>query len=231
MRFSDIRVAFSPQILFLENAEKSVETYLDLFLEASKRMNLTAIKDRDEMMVKHVYDCLLPASNALFDGKEICDVGTGAGFPGLLWAIIFPKAHVTLIEATRKKCAFLSSVIGALHLPNVSIVNLRAEETHIRERFDIVSARAVSSLPILLELCSPLANVGGLILAMKGAKGEEELCASKNAMATLKLELQSKQCESLPEDAGARTNLFFRKKQKTDAKYPRAWAKMQSNPL
>jgi len=232
MTFLDIQEAFASKISFSKNIESLINEYLELLIKANEKTNLTALSSYEEMMVKHVYDCLLPVSNTLLDDKKVADVGTGAGFPGLLWAIVFPKAEVTLIEATHKKCDFLQSVKEKLSLKNVEIINARAEElSDFRESFDLVSARAVASLSILLELCTPLVRVGGYFLAMKGAKGEEELLNAKHASQVLSMQLAKKQVDSLPFESGERINLFFKKEKETAPKYPRVWAKIIAKPL
>lgn len=162
--------------------------YLDRLLEANTRFNLTAITDPSQAWRRHVLDSLtlLPFivdANA----ASVADVGSGGGLPGLPLACVMPDVHFTLFEATGKKARFLDETANVLGLSNVEVVNQRAEivgqdHHHFRERFDVVTARAVGPLPVLLELTVPLARVGGLVLAMKGARADEEITQSKQAL-------------------------------------------------
>lgn len=205
-------------------------TYLNRLIEINKVMNLTAITDPDEVYEKHFLDSALIAS-ALKPGATLADVGSGAGFPGLPLAILRDDLSVTLIEPTAKRCAFLSDVIAALDLKNVTVINDRAENlTRLRESYDVVTARAVAPLAILLELCTPLAKAGGLVIAMKGQKGNEEREEAKNALRLLHLSLVSAQSVELP-TAGTRVNLIFKKDQPTEVKYPRPYNQIKKNPL
>jgi 16S rRNA (guanine527-N7)-methyltransferase len=218
----------------IDITDKQIEqlhSYAKLLKEWNEKMNLTTISEEPEVVEKHFYDCLLPAKFFSFEGKTIADLGTGAGFPGLVLAIAFPTAHVTLVDATRKKCNFLKEVISATGLTNVDVVNERAEELRQRESFDVVTARALGSLPILLEIALPLLKVGGTFLAMKSAKGKEELASSVSAMKKLQCSLSSAAEDTLPSGDGFRVNYFFRKDAKTPSIYPRSWADIESKPL
>ncbi len=194
-------------------------------------MNLTAITDEPEIVEKHFYDCLLPTDHDLLDDKLICDLGTGAGFPGMVWAIAYPKCVVTLVDATGKKCMFLNEVIKELNLTNAFVVNSRGEDLDMREHFDIVTARAVAPLNILLEVCVPLIKEKGLMIAMKGAKGKEELADAKKAVQKLYLKVININEQALPNDEGVRYNIILKKEKKTEKKYPRSWAEIQKKPL
>lgn len=206
------------------------ETYLKRLIDVNKVMNLTAITDPEEVYEKHFLDSCLIA-NTLKQGDLLADVGSGAGFPGLPLAIIRDDIQVTLIEPTAKRCQFLSDVITELGLKNVTVINDRAENlTSLRESFDLVTARAVAPLSILLELCTPLAKVGGQMIAMKGQKALEELDDAKNAITKLHLMLISADPIALP-SAGLRHNLVFRKDKKTESQYPRAYNQIKKKPL
>lgn len=204
--------------------------YLNLIFEKNKVMNLTSITDMEEAIDKHLFDCLLPLKIIPQDVKEILDVGSGAGFPGIVWAIAMPNAKLTLIDATKKKCDFLNEVVTALNLKNVRILNLRAEDYKQKEKYDLVTARAVSSLPILLEITAPFCKVNGYVLALKGKNGRNELEESLNARKMLKLEVVTIQEEKLFDD-DTRINILFKKKEKTAHRYPRAWGIIQKSPL
>lgn len=161
----------------------SLERYLDLLLEANRRVNLTRIRDRATAEIEHVADALtllryLPAAPS-----GVADLGSGGGVPGIVLAIARPDCRVTLIESIGKKAAFLRRVCDDLHLANASVLAERAETVgrgvH-RETFEVVTARAVADLALLLEWSMPLVRVGGRLLAMKGPRVATELsaCAS-----------------------------------------------------
>jgi 16S rRNA (guanine527-N7)-methyltransferase len=161
--------------------------YLDQLLDANQRMNLTAVRDRDDAWRKHVIDSLtlLP----WLDGQDvsaIVDVGSGGGLPGVPLAIVLPQAKIVMIESTGKKVRFIEQVIDALALGNAKVVQLRAEtagqDPQYRERFDVAVCRAVGPMPELLEYTLPLVRVGGRMLAMKGPRLEKELPEATTAM-------------------------------------------------
>src|SRR4051794_9260225 len=152
--------------------------YLDPLLAANATMNLTRITDRAAAEVQHVGDSLTVLPFLPKTPHALADVGTGGGVPGIPLAIARPDARITLIEATKKKAAFLRDAVAALQLPNVSIVDARAEDAahgEQREAFDIAVARAVATMDWLVEWCLPLVTKGGKMLAMKGPKVAEEL--------------------------------------------------------
>lgn len=214
--------------------DKTIERfkmYAALLKEWNEKINLTAITDEPEIVEKHFYDCLIPTNHDLLDDKLICDLGTGAGFPGMVWAIAYPKSVVTLVDATGKKCMFLREVASKLNLTNVFVVNSRGEDLNSREHFDIVTARAVAPLNILLEVCVPLVKEKGLMIAMKGAKANEELAASKKAIERLSLRVLKIEESILPNEESKRYNIIFKKEKKTEKKYPRSWAEIQKKPL
>lgn len=197
----------------------------------SKIMNLTAI-DPKEYYEKHFFDCLLLHELYEFRNEKLVDVGTGAGFPGLVLAIVYPHLEVTLLEPTAKKCTFLKNVIKELELTNVSVVNKRAEDYHeMREAFDLATTRAVASLNIILELCVPLLKTGGSVLAMKGKNYNLELQEAENAIYTLKLELGKQNTHFLPSDGSMRGNIRFVKRGQTAHIYPRPYAQIKKKPL
>lgn len=214
-----------------ENLAK-LHLYAHLLMEWNKTMNLTAIDKEDEIIEKHFYDSLLPAKVFDFHNKCLIDVGTGAGFPGLVLAIVFPDLKVTLVDSTKKKFEFLSEVKSQLGLSNVEFVNARAEDLkQFREKFDIVTARAFSSLNAIIEVCVPLLKVGGTLIAMKSSKADGEIKTSKNALQRLESKIVKDQRDFLPSNHDSRINLFILKGQKTTPKYPRSWSDIVSNPL
>lgn len=208
----------------------SFDRYAQLLVEKNKVMNLTAITNREDINEKHFYDSLL-LYPFVKNKYSLCDVGTGAGFPGLALAIVMPSCDITLLEPTLKRCNFLMEVIEDLGLKNVTVVNKRAEDFfEKREYFDIVTARAVANLTLLSELCLPLVKVNGLFIAMKGARGLEEVEEAANAIQVLGGSVQS--CEhSLLSDDSLRYNIIIKKDKKSPAKYPRAYGAMKKRPL
>ena len=214
--------------------EASVQTMIrliDLVLEWNEKMNLTAIRDREEAYEKHLLDCLIPLSHFLPKGR-VCDVGSGAGFPGLVWAAALPQVNFTLLEPLKKRCLFLNTAKEELALRNVTVVNGRAEEfaAKHREQFDAVTARAVANLTVLSELCVPLVKEGGTFAAMKGLRGSEELAEAGYALNLLGCDTPKVFEDTLP-CGETRALILARKVRLTPGKYPRAYAKIKQKPL
>lgn len=213
-----------------EQAEK-----IDLFcadvLEQNRYFNLTAITDPEEMEEKNALDCLTVLPFLPGEGKA-ADLGTGAGFPGVVIAICNPGLEMTLIEATDKKLRFAAGEAEKLGVP-VTAVHMRGEEAArgpMRESFDAVTARAVAPLPVLLEYALPLVRPGGVLLAMKGQGAEEEIAASGNALKELKGEVAAVHRFTLPA-AGERAVVEIRKTGTCPKKYPRAGKNIRKKPL
>ncbi len=208
------------------------QKYLSLVQEKNESMNLTAITKTEEMIEKHLYDCLLalkPLQNISYE--KALDVGSGAGFPGVVLSLASPNKKWTLLEATGKKCHFLEEVKKTLEMSNLDVIHARAEELKARNSFDLVTARAVASLPILLELSLPLVREGGYFLALKGSSGEQELEQSKHALQVLGGEVVSLFKEVLPYEGSARVNILIRKTNHTPKKYPRLYSEIKTKPL
>ncbi|MEE3488436.1 MAG: 16S rRNA (guanine(527)-N(7))-methyltransferase RsmG [Bulleidia sp.] len=205
--------------------------YASLLQEWNEKMNLTAIAEPSEIYEKHFQDCLLPLSYQKLSGR-IADVGSGAGFPGMVWAIVSPECRFTLIEPTGKRCTFLAEVKTQLKLDNVEIINARAEDyaKEHRESFDTVTARAVAALPVLCELCIPLVKVSGIFLAMKGSQGKEEAQQAERVLKMLGCE-NSEIHEDRLSSGDERINLIFCKTKPTPGKYPRPYAQIKKKPL
>ena len=217
-------------IVLDETVQQKLETYTTMLVEWNGKMNLTAITDPLEINEKHYLDCLLPL-RAVPENSLVCDVGSGAGFPGVVWAIARSDVHVVLLEPTGKRCTFLNALIKELGLTNASVVNERAEAyvKEKRESFDVVTARAVASLSILSELCVPLVKCGGIFLAMKGSKGKEEDQEAQGALNKLGCEKEEILIDTL--SFGERVNLIYRKVRSTPAKYPRNYGQIKKKPL
>ena len=209
------------------------QKYLDLLMEWNQKINLTALKTEEEIIEKHFYDSLLMAEEIKFDDQSLLDVGTGAGFPGIPLKIVFEDLFVTLLEPTLKRVNFLDIVIKELGLKKIVTINKRAEDyvKDARSYYDLVTARAVSRLNMLLELCMPLVKIDGLFLAMKGSKGEEEIQESINALKILNGEIFKIQKTKLVTDNDERMNIFIKKTDEISMKYPRAYGQIKKSPL
>lgn len=204
--------------------------YSDLLVEWNQKMNLTAITEPQAMEEKHFIDSLLFASQPEVVGSVV-DVGSGAGFPGLVAKIYNPSLKVTLMEPTGKRCTFLAAAAEALGL-SVTILKERAEEAarkDWRECYDIATARAVASLPVLAEYCLPLVKPGGLFIALKGDV-TAELASAEKAIGLLGGKLEETRKFNLP-DGALRNLVFVRKISATPSQYPRNGGRIGKKPL
>lgn len=216
-----------------ETQINSLETYKTMLQEYNKKFNLTSITKDEDIYLKHFYDSLtlIKATN-LQENLTLLDIGTGAGFPGLVLKIVFPNLNVTLLDSNHKKISFLETVIKTLNLTNITCLNIRAEELPptYREYFDIVTSRAVSSLPVLLELAIPYLKVNGYFLPLK-AHLTEELKASNNALSVLNCTIIDTLNFKLPIENSDRTILKIKKNAPTSSLYPREYSKITKKPL
>ena len=228
MTFEDLITSF-PEAMDESKAE-AMKRFFILLQETNAETNLTRIDEEKEAVVKHFYDSLAVTRLLKVSGK-VADIGSGAGFPGIVLAIAFPEARFSLVESNGKKCRFLHQAVEALDLGNVSIINARAENLREKETFDIAIARAVSDLRMLAELIAPLLKVGGRFVAMKGRNADEELMLAKHALKEMNLSLEQENTFELPEEMGERKNLLFVKTKKNSRKYPRDYAEIKRNPL
>ena len=221
-----------------ENKAKALKEYKDLLVEWNEKMNLTAITEDYEVIIKHFVDCL-ECTHLITDEKKIIDVGTGAGFPGMVLAIYYPQIEFTLLDGLNKRLIFLEEVINKLELKNVKIVHARAEEAarneNFFESFDAVVSRAVANLPVLLEYTSPYVKVNGKCIVMKGDNAQEELELAKNAMNILKLknvkEKEYKYSYKIDNEEYNRTILYIEKMGNTPNKYPRNYGQIKKKAL
>ncbi len=211
-------------IILTDKQIKELETYYNLLIEENKKYNLTTIVKEEDVYLKHFYDSLTIIKIIKLGNQSICDIGTGAGFPGLVLKIVFPNIKLTLIEATAKKCDFLKLVIRELKLDNVIVINDRIENYSKinREKYDIVICRAVAKLKILLEIAIPLVKVGGLFIPLKG-KLEEEKDNLSEYLNELKIKIIEEQQFFLPKEESRRTLILFQKKESTNKIYPRRY--------
>ena len=206
--------------------------YGNLLIEWNEKMNLTAITEPEEVLYKHFLDCLLFFKHVSVEPKsKIIDVGTGAGFPGLVLKIARPDIELTLMDGLNKRLTFLNAVLSELGL---QAVHSRAEDGGknplYREQYDIACARAVANLPILCEYCIPFVKVGGHFVAMKGASANEELLSAQNAYNVLGCEKPVIICENLRENE-SRAFIIAKKISQTPPKYPRMNGKIAKSAL
>lgn len=225
-------------IALSEQQQGRFETYQALLAEWNEQVNLVGDASVEAVRARHFVESLalgaaLREREALRPASRVMDVGAGAGFPGLVLKIAWPQIHLTLIEATSKKAAFLTAVVEALAFDDdVAVLADRAEtlghEPALRERFDLVVARAVAPLPALLELTLPFARVGGRVATPKGSRASDEIAASKRALAELGGAVVSMPLE-VP--GPPQTLVVAIKRQATPAAYPRRAGVPSKSPL
>ncbi len=218
------------------------QDYAALLLLRNREMNLTAVTEYEDVVVRHFVDSLAAVTAYDFEAAgsaALLDVGTGAGFPGIPLKIAFPALSVTLLDARQKRVSFLDEVIDKLGLRGIRAVHGRAEDyiheqaegPSVREAFDICVSRAVSSLAVLAEYCLPYLKVGGVFLAYKSSNISDELDAAKEAVSILGGESEEVCRLTLPDTDLQRTIIRIRKIRNTDGKYPRKAGKPEKEPL
>lgn len=221
-------------ISLTDEQTKLFEKLAELLVEQNKTMNLTAITDPDGIAVKHFADSISALSAYDFaENAKVLDVGTGAGFPSIPLLIARPDLEMTMIDSTAKKLKYVASTVETLGL-DAEVLHTRAEEAgqskEYREKFDIVCSRAVAALNVLCEYCLPFVKVGGVFLAMKAAKAQEEIADAKNAIKTLGGKIVAEKSFSLS-DGGERTIVVIKKISQVPPKYPRVSAQIAKKPL
>lgn len=212
-----------------------LEIYAQLLREWNDKINLTAILDDEGIANKHFLDCLLVGKYADFkDGQRIIDVGTGAGFPGLVLAAAYPDVQVTLLDSTGKKLKAVEDMAQKMGVTNVHIVHMRAEDAgkkkEFRESFDFATARAVAELRVLLEYTLPFVKVGGSFLSLKGASALEEIDGARNSLSVLGGRIHAKNEFTLP-GGDKRAIINVKKISQVPSKYPRVSAQIAKKPL
>lgn len=199
--------------LSITNDQKeTLEKFYQLLVQTNKTMNLTRIVEKEEVYLKHFYDSLTLAKiYDLNEANTLCDIGSGAGFPGIILKIFFPHLKITLIDALQKRITYLEEVIKTLRLEGIEARHLRAEQLQQEnETFDIVTARAVASLPKLLDWAIPLVKTSGYFIAMKG-NAEEELEKAKPILKKNSCEVERKLLFLLPKEESKRTLLLIKR--------------------
>ena len=214
-----------------EEGISKLEKYALLLKEWNEKINLTAITEKEQVFLKHFYDSLtLVKIIDLSKVDSICDLGTGAGFPGVVLKIFFPNLKLTLVDALNKRINFLDVVVKELNLENVTLVHARAEEygKNHRECFDVVTARALSSFPILLEYGIPLLKTCGHLIAMRGLNDSID---GINALKVLNSKINNIIEFKLPFEESNRTLVDIVKISQTSLKYPRRYAEIKKKPI
>lgn len=219
-------------IVLTSTQENQLEMYYNLLIEWNNKMNLTGITERNSVYLKHFYDCItLIKAIDLTKNLKIVDVGTGAGFPGLVLKIVFSNLDVVLVDALNKRINFLNHVIESLKLENIETIHDRIENyaKNNLEVFDLVTCRAVAKLNIISELCLPLAKINGYFIPMK-ATIEDEISDTKY-LEVLKSKVESVITFNLPIENSVRNLIVIKKYGSIDKKYPRQYDKIIKNPL
>lgn len=223
-------------------AEARLDTYYRMVVEKNKVMNLTAITEEQEFLIKHFADSLsvysaVPLFKEMLSKGNVTliDVGTGAGFPGIPLKIVFPQLKVTLLDSLQKRVNFLNEVIAELGLEGITAIHSRAEDgartSGLRDGFDLVVSRAVASLPVLSEYCLPYVKPGGLLIAYKSGDIEEELKGAGHALKVLGGKLEDCPQFTLPDTDISRSFVVVRKQKPTPKAYPRKAGVIKKEPL
>lgn len=218
-------------IIVTDEKIKLLNRYYDLLIEYNEKINLTAITEKKDVYLKHFYDSLTLCKAINFNEIEsMCDIGTGAGFPGIVIKIFYPHLKITLVDALNKRINFLNVVVSELGLKDVTLVHARAEEfaKDNRDSFDLVTARAVAKLSILMEYSMPMVKINKYFVAMKG---HDDVVVSNKALDVLGSKVLKVISFDLPNDAGVRNLVLVQKEKNISLKYPRRYSDIKKKPL
>lgn len=218
-------------ILLTEDQLSKLEKFYQLLISWNEKMNLTRITEKEEVYLKHFYDSLTIVKVIDLNKKmTLCDVGSGAGFPGIVLKIAFPNLKITLIDSLQKRVNYLNQIIKDLELTDIEAIHTRAEDyaKDNREIFDIVTARAVTNLRILAELCIPMVAVDGYFIPMK-ANIDEEIIDSQEILMKLNGKIKRQETFYLPIENSIRNIILIKKDAKTNPIYPRKIDKIKNN--
>lgn len=215
-----------------ENQINQFLIYMDFLLEENQKYNLTAITEKEEVVIKHFVDSVLPLAE-IPQGATVIDVGTGAGFPGVPLKILRPDIKLTLLDSLQKRINFLNCLLTKLAIADVTTIHARAEDYCLkaREKFDVALSRAVASVPTLSEYLIPYVKVGGRVIMYKGASAEEELKSGEKAIQTLGGKLEKVVDFSLTEVESVRKVAIIKKVKPTEKKYPRGKNLPKTKPI
>lgn len=217
-----------------DDAFQRLDTFAEMLIETNKSFNLTAIKEPDDVTVKHFADCLSIFKYVeIPENAKIIDVGTGAGFPGLVLKLYRPDIQMTFLDSTKKRLGFIEGVLNECGIKG-DILHMRAEEaaqlSKYREKYDFATARAVAALPVLSEYCLPFVKVGGSFVSMKSAESNEEISEAKKAINILGGKIEEDILFDLVENMPRRI-IRIKKNSQTPTKYPRPSAQISKKPL
>ena len=207
--------------------------YYELLTEWNRVMNLTAIEGEENTARLHFLDCAALGQLTELRGKRVIDVGTGAGFPGMVLKILCPEMELTLLDSLDKRLRFLQTVCGELGFSDVRCIHARAEEApaQLRESFDLACSRAVARLNLLSELCLPFVKPGGQFIAMKGPELADELAEAEKGIRLLGGKVERTAEYPVPGTDLRHNAVLIRKIAETPKKYPRKWGQMKKQPL
>ncbi|AGR41660.1 16S rRNA (guanine(527)-N(7))-methyltransferase RsmG [Spiroplasma taiwanense] len=225
-KFKDLKVELK------DNQKEKLIIFKNLLQQENEKYNLTSITDDQEIIDKHFYDSLIFSNVFNLDNLEIMDIGTGAGFPGIVLKIIFPNSRIYLVESNGKKINFMNKVIQELNLKNIWTVNKRAEEFSVlnKEKFDLIISRAMAPLNILLEVGVQALKINGYFICLKGKNAEFEINDLNNCENKIGLKLEKiQEIDDLV--LGKRINLFYIKIASTSNFYPRLYCQIKKRPL
>lgn len=222
-------------LVLSDEKKKQLNIYDQLLVQWNERMNLTALTSPEDIALKHFCDCLMLTKYfEIHVNASVIDVGTGAGFPGLVLKIARKDLRLTLLDSLQKRLVFLEKVCEKADIGGVELLHARAEDTAkeetYREKFDVAVSRAVAPLNVLCEYCLPYVKTGGMFLAMKAKEYEDELKAAENALRNLGGTVEELHAFILP-DAGQRAIICIRKTAPTPKNYPRTSKKIKNKPL
>ena len=215
---------------------KQLDTYYEMMIETNKSLNLTAITEFDDVLIKHYIDSVTIVRDVdLTVEKSVIDVGTGAGFPGMVLKIIFPELNITLFDSLQKRLTFLNEVIDALNLKDIRAIHDRAEDAarkpDMRARYDFVVSRAVAALPVLSEYTLPFVKDGGYLVSYKTPEAEKEIGEAANAIRILGGGKPEVYDLALPDSDITRSFIVIKKIKSTPKAYPRKAGTAKKNPL
>ena len=215
------------------DAVPQLEAYAALLLEKNKVMNLTAITAPQEVATLHLLDCAALLTMADLRGKRVIDVGTGAGFPGMVLRILEPDFDLTLLDSLGKRVDFLREVCASLSLARTDCVHARAEEYAAghRQQYDIAASRAVANLNLLCELTLPLVKVGGRFIAMKSTSSDQEIQEARSAVSQLGGRIAAVRDYDVPQTDVRHRAVIIEKVKATPRQFPRAFARIKKSPL
>lgn len=216
-----------------EQQLNQLDKYYELLIEWNNVMNLTGITEYNDVYLKHFYDSLTILKVVdLTKQESLCDIGTGAGFPGMVLKIIFPNLKITLVDSLKKRTNFLKKVIEELDLKKIEVIHSRAEDfsKENREKYDVVTARAVAPINILIEYCLPLIKIGKYFIPLKGDISRE-INLLNSSLKKIDGKIIKKEEFLLPIENSKRSLLVITKEKETQKKYPRSPKEIKNKPL